>query len=101
MRSLITAAAICALSAYPAFSQQNTKENVPAKDDAPVVLSGRVTTTRIADPNTPIVFNGYVMRVADFVAVVSQGTEAEQHLRTPETQSHELVQPTPPSKPSH
>jgi hypothetical protein len=61
-------------------------------------MSGTVTTAHVVDPNTPVVFNGLVMRAADFAMLVSSNSEAAQRLRSPEMQSHEKVQPTPPSK---
>jgi hypothetical protein len=66
-----------------------------------VVMSGPATTAKIADPDTPIVFNGYVMRVADFAAMVSANSEAVQRLRNQETHNRETAQPTPLSKPSN
>jgi hypothetical protein len=64
-----------------------------------VVLSGTATNARIADPNERVIFSGYVMRVADFVAVISSSTAEVQHLRTPEKHNHEKDQPTAPSRP--
>lgn len=66
-----------------------------------VVLSGVVTTARIADPNERVVFNGHVMRMADFVAAVSSSNEAAQRLRTPEKRNREKDQPTPPLGPTY
>ena len=66
-----------------------------------VVFSGVATTARIADPNERVVFNGHVMRMADFVAAVSSSSGAIQNLRIPEKHNRETVQPTPPSKPSN
>ena len=66
-----------------------------------VVFSGVATTARIADPNERVVFNGRVMRMADFVAAVSSSSGAIQNLRIPEKHNRETVQPTPPSKPSN
>jgi len=54
-----------------------------------VVLSGVATTARIADPNERIVFNGHVMRMADFVAAVSSGNEVVRHLHIQEKRNHE------------
>ena len=101
--------AVLALSS-PATAQEHStktqanKSEVTAPADQTktdtIVLSGVATTARIADPNEPVVFSGYVMRMSDFVAAVSSNSEAVQHLRTPETRSREKDQPVPPSKPS-
>ncbi len=66
-----------------------------------VVFSGVATTARVADPNERVVFNGRVMRMADFVAAVSSSSGAVQQLRTPEKHNRETERPTPPSKPSN
>ncbi|WP_263355269.1 hypothetical protein [Acidicapsa acidisoli] len=101
MRQAIAAVLLCFGCVASAHAQNDAKPNGDSiKDnDEKVVLSGRVTTVRLADPNTPVVFNGYVMRVADFLAVVSASSEVARHLRTPETQNHETVPQVPPSKP--
>ena len=95
--------------AAPTFAQQqpqqtqtkdsDTHSTAKAEPQKTVILSGVATTARIADPNEPVVFNGHVMRMSDFVAAVSSSTEAVQRLRTPEKHSHEIEQPVPPSKP--
>lgn len=66
-----------------------------------VVLEGTATTARILDPDAKIVFSGYVMRVADFAAMVSANNEAVQLLRNLEKHSHEKGQPAQPSASSH
>lgn len=65
------------------------------KNDDVIVLSGVATTARIADPEERVVFNGRVMRMADYVAAVSSSTEAVQHLHTQEMRNREKDQPTP------
>ena len=83
--------------------EPTSKTNVTSPDrptsTGTIVLSGVATTGRIADANERIVFNGWVMRVADFVAAVSSSNEAVLHLRTPEKHNHEKDQPAPPLKP--
>jgi hypothetical protein len=106
----LLALSICAGLAIgrPAAAQDRPAQTQPAKVTPPdnakktdtIVLSGVAITARIADPNEPVVFNGYVMRMSDFVAAVSSNSEAVQHLRNPETRSREKDQPVPPSKPS-
>ena len=82
-------------------SQSQTKESVARTGQSvdTVVFSGVATKAHIADPNERVVFNGQVMRMADFVAAVSSGNEAVQRLRNPEKQNREKDQPTPPSQP--
>jgi hypothetical protein len=58
---------------HPAQTQTDKSKVTPpnnAKNTDTIVLSGVATTARIADPNEPVVFNGYVMRMSDFVAAV-------------------------------
>ena len=93
--------------AIPAAGQQSTptppaksSPETPKSEDV-VVLSGVATTARIADPNERVVFNGHVMRMADFVAAVSSSSGAVQRLHTPEKRNRETDQPTPPLKPSN
>jgi hypothetical protein len=102
MRSLYTLLILSgSLLVFPVCSHaQATSSNPPQAQDV-VVLSGVAKTAKIADPNDRVVFNGFVMRVADFVAAVSSSSEALQRLRTPETHNHESHQPTPPLKPSN
>jgi hypothetical protein len=76
-------------------------QTTPDKNADVVVFSGVATTARVADPNERVVFNGRVMRMADFVAAVSSSSGAVQHLRTPEKHNRETERPTPPSKPSN
>lgn len=96
---------LLAFSASTVFAQdraqQSTNPNDPQvqKNNDVVVLTGVATTARIADPNEPVVFNGRVMRMADFVAAVSSSNGAVQRLHNPEKQNHEKDQPVPPSKP--
>jgi len=71
----------------------------PSKDNDTVVMSGVATTARIADPNEQVVFNGRVMRMADFVAAVSSSTEAVPRPHNPEKRNREKDQPIPQSKP--
>lgn len=78
-------------------SQTQTQKQTPV---AKVVLTGTASTAHIADPNERVVFNGRVMRMADFVAAVSSSNEAIQRLRTQEMRSREKDLPTPPSPPS-
>jgi hypothetical protein len=96
--------------ALPAFGQQQTSANTPTpqkpapapeNNEERVVLSGIATTAHIADPNERVVFNGRVMKMADYVAAVSSSSEAVQRLRNLEKQNREKDQPTPPSKPSN
>jgi len=103
MRSLVVAATICLLCTPPVFQQETTKGSAPSTStkDGMIVMSGPATTAKIADPNSLVVFNGFVMKVADFVSMVSSGTEAVQHLRSQETQNRETERPTPPSPPSN
>jgi hypothetical protein len=79
-------------------SQSSKNSQAQASDDV-VVFSGVATTARIADPNERVVFNGRVMRMADFVAAVSSSTEAARRLHNQEKHSHETDQPAPPSQP--
>jgi len=103
MRPLIVAVTICLLGSSHAFPQDSAKGNgaKPPASEGMVIMSGPASTAKIADPNTPIVFNGYVMRVADFAAMVSANSEAVQRLRNQETHNRETAQPTPLSKPSN
>ena len=87
--------------AIPSNAQQDSKD-APAKtvttfhsqaDRDTIVVSGISTTARIADPNEKVVFNGRVMRMADFVAAVSSSSASVQRLHSPEKHSHEKVQP--------
>ena len=101
MRSILAfGLASLALSAQLS-AQQNPKDaNKPEADKGQiVVLSGTATTAKILDPNSKIVLSGYVMRVADFGALVSANSEAVQHLRTLERHSHDKDRPTPQSAP--
>ena len=78
------------LLSFSAYSNGQSTAPNPApgqKDDNVVVLSGIATTARIADPNERVVFNGQVMRMADFVAEVSSNNEAAQRLRNLEKQN--------------
>ncbi len=82
-------------------STSGTSTNEPAKATSAtstVVLSGVATTARIADPNERVVFSGFVMRMADFVAVTSLSNAAEQHLRNQEMHNRETTPPTAPSQ---
>ncbi len=104
--SVVALARPAAAQQHPAQKQTDkTTDKTEVSDNAnssdTIVLSGVATTARIADPNEPVVFNGLVMRMADFVAVVSASSEAAQHPRTPEKRNREKDQPTPPSPPSH
>jgi hypothetical protein len=107
MRSLCTLFTLSgSLLVFPVCSHAQlpaTSSNPPQtqKNGDVVVLSGVAKTARVADPNDRVVFNGFVMRMADFVAAVSSNSEALQHLRTPETHNHETNQPTVPLKPSN
>ena len=100
--SLVTAS----LLVFSAYSNAQSSQSAPAippqnqKNEDVVVLSGIATTARIADPNEKVVFNGHVMRMADFVAAVSSSSEVLQRLRTPEKRNRETDQPIPPLKPS-
>ena len=107
--TLILAGSLLALGTTLAAAQEHPAQKQADKSEvtAPgqtktdtIVLSGVATTARIADPNEPVLFSGYVMRMSDFVAVVSSNSEAVQRLRTPEMRSREKDQPVPPSKPS-
>lgn len=82
------------LRATTTIDAQNQKEAQHV-----VVLSGVAVTAKIANPDDKIVFNGQVMRMADFVAAVSSNTEAVQRLRNQEKHSRETAPPTPQSKP--
>lgn len=94
----------------PALGQQQQTKEPPSKSSSLmpsetaeqpgiVVLSGVATSAHIADPNERVVFNGRVMRMADFVAAVSSSTEAVPRPRNPEKRNREKDPPTPPSKP--
>ena len=83
-------------AAPPATTSTDNKQT--QKTDV-VVLSGVATTARIADPNEQVVFNGRVMRMADYVAAVSSSSAAVQRLHTPVKHNREKDQPVPPSKP--
>lgn len=85
----------------PSSPADHSKQNSADKNADVVVFSGVATTARISDPNERVVFNGRVMRMADFVAAVSSSSGAIQNLRIPEKHNRETVQPTPPSKPSN
>lgn len=92
--------ACIAMVSIPLAAQNATPNNEdttkPTKP-AVVVLEGTATTARILDPDSKIVFSGYVMRVADFAAMVSANNEAVQHLRSLEKHNHEIAPPVPPS----
>src|ERR1700730_9703545 len=99
---LIVCFAGISLSCHAQSSSQSPANPSQVQNNANVVISSGVATTgRVADPNERIVLNGYVVRMADFVAQVSSNTEAVQRLHTPETHSHEQVEPIPPSHPDH
>jgi hypothetical protein len=53
------------------------------------------TNIRVADPNEPVVVNGRVMKVSEYLAVLSSLDNLEaQRLHNPETSNHEKVKPT-------
>jgi hypothetical protein len=100
--TLIACIVAFSASCYAQSSSPSPASPPQVQNNANVVVSSGVATTgRVADPNERIVLNGYVVRMADFVAQVSSNTEAVQRLHTPETHSHEQVGPIPPSHPDH
>lgn len=103
MRSIISAATVFLIGTSTLISQEATKRSTAdvSSGDGLVVMSGPAVTAKVADPNSLIVFGGVVMRVADFVSMVSSSTEAVQRLHTQETRSHETTQRVPPSPPSN
>jgi hypothetical protein len=77
--------------AIPAAGQQS------APNGKTVVLTGTTSKVRIAPPDEPIVVNGRVMQVADFLAVLSSlDSLEEQRLRSPEIRNRETGLPTGP-----
>ncbi|MGA2987033.1 MAG: hypothetical protein ABSG32_24810 [Terriglobia bacterium] len=72
----------------PTQSDPENYQHTQNNEDV-VVLAGVATTARIADPNERVVFNGHVMRMADFVAAVSSGNEVVRHLHIQEKRNHE------------
>jgi len=76
-----------------------TLPSQPQDKGETVTLSGPATTAHIADPNERLVFNGRVMRMADFVAAFSSSNVAAPRPHNQEMRSHEISPPTPPSPP--
>jgi hypothetical protein len=85
MRRFLLSISLSVLAIIPAAAQQQET----------VTLTGQATTARIADPSEKVVFNGRVMRMADFVAAVSSSNAMVQHLRNQEMRNREKGSPTP------
>ena|SRR6266852_3264941 len=71
----------------------------PPPNANPVVLSGTTSRVHVASPDETIVVNGRLMKVSEFVAVLSSLDSLEgQRLRSPETRNHESAPPIAPPK---
>lgn len=83
MRAILFLALVLAhpLSAQIAQKPQNTSEN------GKVVLSDKTSTARVADPNELIGVNGHVLRVKEFMALLSADTSLVQRLHNLEMQN--------------
>lgn len=93
---------IVSLLAFSASSSAQSSQSAPAKppqNKNVVVVSDETSTVRIANPNELIGVNGHVMRVAEFMALLSANTSLVQHLRILEKQkSSDSPQVAPQSK---
>src|ERR1039457_4281266 len=85
--------AVTSLSSLSSWCQQPSPNTV--------AVSEKSTTVRIADPNELVNVNGRVMRVADYVAVLSSSTLWGQHLRIPEKQTPSDSPQAPPAEKTH
>lgn len=105
MRTLIGMTVLACMAVSPILSAQNAQTETNQSAITSCVVSTSITTSptniRIADPNEPVVVNGRVMKVSEYLAVLSSLDNLEaQRLRSPETSNHEKVKPTAPPQPT-
>ena len=88
--SISAAACLLVFSVHSyAQSQRSNPANLPqaVNSKAVVVMSDETSTVRIANPNELIGVNGHVMRVAEFMALLSADTSLVQRPRILEKQN--------------
>lgn len=97
---------ICALTAlfviaFSVCSQAQSSQPLPQQPpkDKVVILSDETSTVRVANPDELIGVNGHVMRVSEFMALLSANISLVQHPRILEKQnSSDSPQVAPQSK---
>lgn len=98
MRTLIVLLVLVCVF-VPMSNAQNAPNDTTHFVATSCVVSTSTTTApsniRVADPNEPVVVNGRVMKVSEYLAVLSSLDNLEaQRLHNPETSNHEKVKPT-------
>jgi hypothetical protein len=102
---ILAAACWLVFSLHPyTRAQQSVPANqpeTPNKGNAVIVISDQTSTVRIAQPNELIGVNGRVMRVAEFMALLSADTSLVQRPRIPEKQNSSDSQQVAPQSKKH
>jgi hypothetical protein len=80
-------------------TQEGTKSKDSDQKNDTVLLSSSTSNVHVASPDEAIAVNGRVMRMADYLALLSLLDSLEaQRPRIPATHNRESTPPTPPAK---